>query len=137
MKKLNNTEIGVLAQRIQSEAKTVLSEDLIKKAQDKANSIWDKFQKSNDFKILLKYKVEPTLSMVFPEIKLSGYKVNTKYSYSISSTEVRTNGGKIYFTRDGKDISYDAIRDELILGQIEATDLESLISRVKASLKLT
>jgi hypothetical protein len=136
MKKLNNQELNALAQKIKKENDFSLTEDIIEKVQKHVNGLWAKFQKSNDYKILEKYKVQISLSMIFKEMTIGGFVFNTKYNYTEGST-ISTDAGTVYARKVGNEISLDAIKTELILGQIDATDVDSLISKVKKSLKLT
>ena len=135
MKKLNNQELSALAQKIKKENDFSLTEDIIEKVQKHVNGLWAKFEKSNDYKVLVKYDVFPSLCMVFKGLKMGGFVFNTKYNYSEGST-IKTDGGTVYARKEGKEISLESIKTELILGQIDATDVDSLINKVKKSLKL-
>lgn len=139
MKKLNQTEIAALASKILSEF-----EDNSKKnsklidaeVKEKMEKLWDKFTKSSDYKVLVKYDALKNISLkeIIPPMKMGNDTYSTNYNYS--SRSFSASFGTIYVDRGRGRVSLDSIKNELILGQIEASDLNGLVEKVKKSLNL-
>lgn len=139
MKKLNQTEISALASKILSEY-----EDSIKKnsklidaeVKEKMEKLWDKFRKSSDFRVLEKYDAIKGIDLkkIIPPIKVGNDIYSTKYEYT--SRAFTASFGSVYVNRGKDRVSLDSIKNELILGQIEASDLNGLVEKVKKSLNL-
>jgi|WetSurMetagenome_2_1015567.scaffolds.fasta_scaffold194749_3 hypothetical protein len=140
MKKLNNTEIGALADKILGENTETNQKErkaLETKVINTMNKLWAKFKKSPDYKLLQKYDALGgfNLSKAIPDLNEGGLTFSAKYINGYDRT-IKGDFGSIYIKGRTERPSYEQIRRELILGQIDAQDLDSLIAKVKSSLKL-
>lgn len=138
MKKLNRTEIGVLAQKIYKNLDIPKREDIAKELKEKVRQLYLKqvkdFDDSIDGRVLAKYnikiKAEKALNEIdgsrieppFTSINLlvTPLKSSCIYVFNVSLTNINV---KKYPT-------LKEIQNEIILSQIEIKNLDELINKV-------
>lgn len=139
MKKLNKSEIAALAQKIYSNLNIPSAREVYTKEKEEVIKFYDKqcklFLKSEDAKILSKYKnvkvyYSETGLPNFKDCTISNYNTNNYNTQSIKGNSLILNFSVTLNLQIPKYPTVNEIQNEIILSQIESTDLKTLIDVV-------
>jgi len=135
MKKLNNAEIAAFTKKILSETKKVIKYDFA----DELKAI-EKFKKTKDFEVLNRYHKAVCSARIIKSILKSSKSKAEVEIYNRNDApekEVRLFGEKIELVADYLMVperTEAEVRDLVVLAQIDAKDLKSLVASVKRQL---